>query len=158
MKVIFLDIDGVLNNNEHVSLLSRVLGFNQCKALYNVIGELPFDEECCALMRELIRQTEAKVVLSSTWRLNDKSNELIKEYAGIEIYDKTPRKPYEIRGVEIQEYLDTHKNITNYVIIDDDRDMLESQNLNFVPVSNLVGFTINDFNIAKSILNRGDKK
>jgi hypothetical protein len=40
--------------------------------------------------------------------------------------DHTPR------GVEIQQWLDEHPDVTNYVILDDDSDMLEHQMKNFV--------------------------
>jgi hypothetical protein len=40
------------------------------------------------------------------------------------------------RGHEIQDWLDKHKEVTNYVIIDDDNDMLDTQRSNFVRTAN----------------------
>lgn len=56
------------------------------------------------------------------------------------------------RGYEIQEYLDNHSNITNYVIIDDNSDMLESQMKNFLQTDLKTGLTKNDYPKIKKIL------
>jgi hypothetical protein len=45
------------------------------------------------------------------------------------------------RGNEIQEYLDTHPEISNYVIIDDDNDMLDSQQKKYVKTNPQYGIT-----------------
>jgi predicted mannosyl-3-phosphoglycerate phosphatase (HAD superfamily) len=50
MKIIFLDIDGVLNN-------------------YNTLGEgLNWESNAVKILKRIIKETGAKVVLSSTWR------------------------------------------------------------------------------------------
>ena len=54
MKVIFLDIDGVLNHE-------------YCKALLH--GIYFVEDEKVLLLKELINATAAKVVLTSTWRM-----------------------------------------------------------------------------------------
>lgn len=56
------------------------------------------------------------------------------------------------RGYEIQEYLDEHSNISNYVIIDDDSDMLEYQMTNFLQTDFRIGLTKNDYPKIKKIL------
>ena len=43
-------------------------------------------------------------------------------------------------------------NIESYVIIDDDSDMLEEQNVNFMHIDNLVGLQQTDFNKILNIL------
>lgn len=40
------------------------------------------------------------------------------------------------RGHEIQDWIDDHPEITHYVILDDDNDMLQSQRNNFVRTAN----------------------
>lgn len=58
------------------------------------------------------------------------------------IIDQTPRIAHAIRGTEIQSYIDNHKDIIkNYVIIDDDSDMLDSQLDNFVQTDYKYGLT-----------------
>ena len=151
IKAIFLDIDGVLNNEEHIVKIHRLLGKEQYLDLLRKIGELPFDYRSCELLQEFIKETNVEVILSSTWRLNPEAPNIIKRYAGIEIKDITPRFNG-IRGEEIQQYLDNHKEITNYVILDDDIDMLESQKDHFVKVNNKVGLTIKEIIQCENIL------
>lgn len=151
MKVIFLDIDGVLNNEEHIVKIHGLLGKEQYLDLLRKITELPFDYRSCKLLQELIEKTNVEVILSSTWRLNPEAPNIIKRYAGIEIKDITPRLNG-IRGEEIQQYLDNHKEISNYVILDDDSDMLESQKEHFVKVDNKIGLTIKEIIQCENIL------
>ena len=151
IKVIFLDIDGVLNNEEHIVKIHGLLGKEQYLDLLREIGELPFDYRSCELLQKFTKETNVEVILSSTWRLNPEAPNIIKRYAGIEIKDITPRL-HSIRGEEIQQYLDNHKEITNYVILDDDNDMLESQKEHFVKVNNKYGLTIKEIIQCENIL------
>lgn len=152
MKVIFLDIDGVLNNEEFTLLLhKRLLGREQYLQVFRDIGEMPFDYRSCVLLQKLIHETGAEVVLSSIWRLSDKHVEGIKKYAGIEIKDKTPRLSCS-RGIEIDTYLNVHPEVTNYVILDDDTDMLSEQSTHFVQCDAKAGFTYKEYEKAKDIL------
>lgn len=57
------------------------------------------------------------------------------------------------RGAEIQAWLDAHPEVTKYVIIDDQSDMLPSQMNNFVKVNQWYGLTMQDANKAINILN-----
>lgn len=153
MKVIFLDIDGVLNNQNHILKLINLLGREQYFTIVRALHESPFDYGSCLLLQQLIIELDLKVVLSSTWRRNTKSKDLIKKYAGIEIMDTTPVLSSSIRGEEIQQYLDTHGKITNYVILDDDSDILDSQKDHFVKVDGKVGLTIKEIIQCEEILN-----
>lgn len=136
MLVIFLDIDGVLKVARH--------GRDEFGNLFYV----PYMEN----LRNIIEQTNAKIVISSTWR-NRGLEKLQKmwEHRGIagEIIDVTINSHYISeegrtdkynklrRGREIQDWIDEHATeITNYVIIDDDNDMLPSQRGNFVRTAN----------------------
>lgn len=152
MKVLFLDIDGVLNNEEHIVKIHNLLGEEQYLALLRKITEIPFDYRSCELLKDFIKKANVKVVLSSIWRLNPDSFNIIRKYAGIEVYDKTI-KLNGTRGEEIQQYLDNHKEIINYVILDDDSDMLESQIRHFVKVDGKVGLTIKEIIQCEKILN-----
>ena len=61
MKVIFLDIDGVLN---------CIGSFNRTKTRFN--GFVGMDPTLVARFNSLVEKTGARVVLSSTWRLDPK--------------------------------------------------------------------------------------
>lgn len=151
MKCIFLDIDGVLNNQNHIVKLIKLLGEKQYAQLIKDLGEIPFDYRSCKLLQKLVNKTKAEIILSSTWRISTKLIRGIEKYTGIKIKDITPRL-IDIRGKEIQQYLDNHKEITNYVIIDDDSDMLESQKNHFVKTDSKVGLTIKEIIECEKIL------
>jgi hypothetical protein len=128
MDIIFLDLDGVLN------VIPQ--GFD----LYGAI----FHPEFVDNLKYIIEQTGAKIVISSSWRLSGlwylKNMWEHRNYPG-EIIDITPnlydKDHKRIRGEEIDLWLKQNKkqNISNYVIIDDDSDMLENQLNNFVKTS-----------------------
>jgi hypothetical protein len=121
MKIIFLDIDGVLN----------VIG--QGRDEFGQTFHKHFEDN----LRWIIEQTGAKIVISSTWRLSgiDVMQRMWKKrgLAG-DVIDITPIVHNVIRGIEIQHWIDEH-SITYYCIIDDDNDMLTSQKNNFVRTS-----------------------
>ena len=139
MKVfyIFLDIDGVMNDFEY---------WNECKKRHGNASVMnmecyPFNprslNNLMLLNKELQHKRYAmRIVLSSTWRLDDISTEIVKsrlaEY-GMTIYDKTLQsnrllldKLDSHRSFEIKKWLETHKNPTNYLILDDDNDILNN--------------------------------
>lgn len=69
MKVIFLDVDGVLNSDEY---------FDKIRNL-NIEGiECEIDIEKIRLLKKAIDETGAKVVLSSSWRYT-RNAQLLKE-------------------------------------------------------------------------------
>lgn len=156
-KVIFLDIDGVLNNQNHIEKLVELLGEEQYFQLNKDLGEMPFDYRSCKWLHKLIKETDAEIILSSTWRMSKDLIKGIEKFAEIKIKDITPILQ-DIRGKEIQQYLDTHKEITNYVIIDDDTDMLKEQFAHFSKTNFMNGFTEQNYIECKNILQEGDDK
>lgn len=92
MKIIFLDIDGVLNNQPHAIALHRLVeeGKMSSKEFYDT-WDLPYDDTALPL-KHIVDETGAKIVLSSSWRLLPKEVERLskklKEY-NLEIMDKT---------------------------------------------------------------------
>lgn len=126
MKIIFLDVDGVLNN---IGCRTRTPS-----------GCYFVDDKKVALLKELVDATGAKVVLSSDWRrgwadldngvetkdsidfcmLRDK----LQEY-GIEMIDYTMITEEGYRGNEIKMWLDSWEGeeIESILILDDDDDM-----------------------------------
>ena len=105
-------------------------------------------------MKKLIQDSHSNVVLSSTWRINKENIRVIEAELGIQVYDiTTPFFTSGIRGKEIQTYLDAHPEITNYVIIDDDRDMLPSQFQHFCHVNRTKGFTRQKYKFCMEVLN-----
>jgi len=128
-KIIFLDIDGVLN---------------VIPKKWDKYGG-QFHKEFENNLKYLIKKTNAKIVISSSWRIDGlqvMQNMWIDRKLPGEVIDITPisrfmekdEKDGFNRGYEIKHWLD--KNPTkNYVIIDDDIDMLPEQLNNFVKTS-----------------------
>lgn len=114
MKVIFLDVDGVLNS-EHWYRKNHRRHPERCRV------ETAIDPRYVRNLRKIIKRTGAKVVLSATCRGAVKLRQILKKY-GIEIYDYTPYIGME-RGIDIQEWINHHREVTNIVILDDDSDM-----------------------------------
>jgi hypothetical protein len=114
MKVLFLDVDGVLNSNHRdldMSILQR--------------------------LATVLDATGCKIVVSSTWRKSDKHMDLLKKTLALighpeVIIDCTPVADVRIssglwtsitRGAEIQMWLDAHPEVLQFAIADDDSDM-----------------------------------
>lgn len=115
MKVVFLDVDGVLNNS------------NWAMQMYDegvhVYAENLLDERAVRLLQKLIDATDAKIVVSSSWRRDDYAMQCLSDQLKpMEIYDVTPVKNT-IRGDEISAWLKKHKDVEHYIILDDDSDM-----------------------------------
>ena len=133
MRVIFLDIDGVLN------LIPQ--GHDRYGGT--------FHQHLVDNLKRIIDETNAKIVISSTWRLSGLrvmlSMWLDRNLPG-EVIDITPSGYFNsdlgvsddeniMRGHEIQYWLSQHPEVSNYVILDDDTDFLPNQLKNFVQTS-----------------------
>ncbi|MEG1009216.1 MAG: HAD domain-containing protein [Clostridia bacterium] len=150
MKVIFLDIDGVLNTNDYISALytKHLYKSNHDKTAFNdtlyrdKYGYL-FDPRTVTHLESICYKTGAKIVISSTWRLSGlktMQNMFRDRKIEAEVIDITHCHVDRIRGKEIQQWLDNNE-IESYCILDDDSDMLQSQQNNFVLVDPEFGLT-----------------
>jgi hypothetical protein len=109
MKVIFLDIDGVLNSEATP---------NPRRFPYVV------DPDSVVILKSVLEQTDAKVVLSSTWRV-DAVGLLAAKHFGISFVDATPDEPSAPRCGEISRWLYEHPEVRRYAVIDDSDDCLD---------------------------------
>ena len=145
MKFIFLDFDGVLNND--------------------IVGGLLLDPNCVELLNDLVRP-DIKFVVSSTWRRSRTVDELtdVLQSFGFkgEVFDKTPILDHDavFRGNEIYKWMSDNNGLlgrqqykfTDYVILDDDSDMLYWQRNNFICVDASTGITRSIIYQCKRIL------
>ena len=162
MKVIFLDIDGVLNYTQwYVS--DRNPG--------NINGqEGDIDPMCVERVLRICKETGAKVVITSDWRISWEGTLMRLERMGLTrdiVIDKTPypwgisRRDYMLcdddeyctRGAEINMWLRDHPECTNFVIVDDRIDFTEEQQPHFVKVNPMCGLTDDNVDIAIMTLN-----
>lgn len=151
MNAIFLDIDGVLNSEKSIVFLHKILGRNQYLKLLRACGNTPLDYRACQLVDSLATKTNAKIIISSTWRVSQEDVDFAQEQFINRFYGKT-KVLHTIRGLEIDDFLKEHQEISNYVIIDDDSDMLEEQFAHLVLVDRAKGFTVKDYKKCKEIL------
>lgn len=133
MKVIFLDIDGVLINRASFLSPLKVMGVRAAP-----------DPACVDRLNRIVRETGAHIVLSSTWRYGLKAvecRELLSDWGVMgKVIGPTPRlmKPKQFsgqvievsatRGAEIAKWLETEgerHGVDSFVILDDDSDMDE---------------------------------
>lgn len=112
--VIFLDIDGVLNRRE------------------TDWDNFQLDPELVSRFNELVKKTDAHVVLSSTWRQVSNWRSLMKEHGlDFEFLDCTSRNNSRTRGAEIYSWLSKNRDLTVYAIIDDQNEMVALQKSHF---------------------------
>lgn len=116
MKVLFLDIDGVVNSRATTSFRNNLYPIDPHMAF--MVGKIQLDTDC-------------KVVLSSSWRHHPDGIAAV-EKSIVPVFDKTPMLDHlGVRGDEIKAWLDQHPEVERYAILDDDSDMLPEQMPNF---------------------------
>ena len=143
MKTIFLDHDGVI-------CLPPQMGSRHLKKskfnLQDSTQVLPiqyrlddFDKGAVQILNQILKETGAEIVVTSTWRLLSTVDEMREYYAQQGII-KIPigfTPNLHNRTLEIETYLSENPNITNWVAVDDDRLNVE----NFVLTNFKTGLT-----------------
>lgn len=156
-KFIFLDIDGVLNSDQYYSegVYNQVYEKLIKEYSHHIAwGVCNIDPKLVERLNKLTEITGSKIVVSSTWR-SDSHLQDIFNIIGIKgsIYDVTPYMRERHRGSEIQEWLDRQSEPYEYVILDDDIDILDSQRPHFILVNKKIGLSDKDIEHAVHILN-----
>lgn len=146
--VVFLDIDGCVTTAR--------------------TGYRTADPDCVKWLNRLIEETDAKIVVSSTWRLGKDGLKFVRaflkqwgvigEVIGI-TPDLTERRGAAVipkdRGYEIDHFLIHHtEHIERFAIIDDDTDMAHLGRF-LVKTSTDIGFQEADYVAAKMLLTNG---
>ena len=129
-NIIFLDIDGVLNDEQYIV---------KCYEKHHTpmhMSFVPFNPRSLKNLRKIYESIldnghDPLIVLSSSWRLNEIDTEIVKarlaEY-GMRIKGATPYINSE-RGIEIIEYLKTNDYLdVPFVILDDEKFDIITQN------------------------------
>lgn len=135
MKIIFLDIDGVINGyGLYDHLIIKISDFFHARFIGRKLID-PFGVHYSKVRRlaKIVHATGAEVVMSSTWRgafFDDscktddivKLRRLLKKF-DINVIDRTGNDKNGIRGQEILDWLDNAKRlypIESFVILDDE--------------------------------------
>lgn len=158
MKILFLDFDGVITTYD---------------------SKWCIDTKKLLLVNDIVSQTDAKIVVTSSWKhghidvdsfkksiynkKTDKCSPLcyntISENEAIfarfidQIYDITDSNG-SWRGDEIERWINAHEDeIESYVILDDDSDFHEDQLFNFVQTDTFEGLTEREVKLCVARLN-----
>lgn len=146
MKVLFLDLDGVVNSRRTaVACDGYPYDFSK-KEMER------FDPIALKLIRKLCEETGCSVVLSSDWRYSCTVHE-VANGLDLPVIDFTPVKGlHKKRGEEIAAWMFDHPEVTQYAIVDDNNWMLSEQQDNFVQTNEEIGLTLRDYLDLKAIL------
>ena len=124
MKILFLDIDGVLNSGAFIATKKLEQSLVPSKDSW---WQEMLDPNAIDLLNRLLRRTEAKVVVSSSWRHALEVEDLRRILGGVgfkgEVIGMTPKRGGLCRGDRIKLWLDSVDDIESFVILDDDDDM-----------------------------------
>lgn len=155
MNIVFLDVDGVINSQRKLIEVYELT--HKPHSGYNY----PFDERCLENLKELIIETNSKIVITSTWRKDNEGKEILlsklreydleKDVIGFVPILNT------LRGIEIEEYIKSLSHPINFVILDDDSDMGELKDY-LIKTNNKNGLTKKDTENAKILLLKQSKK
>lgn len=131
-RILFLDVDGVLNTERSQGLFS--------------ISNGPLER-----LRKIVKDTDCSIVLSSTWRKDPRAMAELQrrfKYKGIPTWvGVTPIHDDGYRGLEIAAYLQKIEfgkhDMDRYAILDDDSDMMDHQLRHFFQTDPEHGLTKN---------------
>jgi hypothetical protein len=150
MKILFLDFDGVITTYES--------GWR-------------IDLKKLELLQNIIKSTDAKIVVTSSWTVGKDNVDDFKDYlcntwrnktiGENDIFKEFVRQIYDItdkrgawRGDEIERWLDEHEdNVDTYAILDDDSDFHDNQLFHFVQTDTYEGLTAREAKLCTYILN-----
>jgi hypothetical protein len=149
MKLVFLDIDGVLNSGDYIKWCDG--------AFDDPLNQM--DSRAVARINKITDATGAKIVVSSTWRLafrhQPDSLRLLRNCMACynitgEVIGMTGVLPGD-RRYEIQEWLDMNPGVEQYIILDDG--LIEGHSKHFIRTCFESGLQDSDVEIAIKLLN-----
>lgn len=161
--IIFLDIDGVLHPHRKKNAMPLDYQLNQRLAqdhhdpkfldlniYFTNIVYYDFDMQACKLLKQLVDEFDARIVLTSSWRLVYSPKELnylfkIIHLDGVMIGMTGTSSP---RSQMIQDYIDKHK--ISYFIVIDDAELTPFFEFHTIQTQNC--FTQTDYQKARNLL------
>ena len=138
MKLLFLDIDGVMTNDDRVINDRHVYSFSK---------------SCVDALNQILRTHDVKIILTSSWRTvydAEMINQMFTENGVIQTpTGQTPSKSNLRRGLEIKKYLEK-RNPTHFVILDDME--ITGFPKNYVRINPATGLTMEHIPMINKIL------
>ena len=141
MKVVFLDVDGVLAT------------WDTIRRDRKKPGPYGFDRGCVERLNEILHRSGAQLVLSSTWRIIHSLDEFNaharSQGVTASVISATPSLGT-VRGKEIKAWLLEHPEVDKYAIIDDDSDMDDIKS-HLIHVKNGMEKGLQDKHVAEAL-------
>jgi len=159
MKVLFLDIDGILNNYNHDSYRKNHFLPGRKTPTYCQLNVDAFNLITAA-------HPDVRIVISSSWRITNslpKMRRYLRNWGvkGGRIIDFTPSLGLlRGRGLEIEKWIKEHPKVTSVVVLDDETvwEMVTNDIASiFVKASGWLGFCETDAQRAIDILNNPEQ-
>lgn len=157
-KIIFLDVDGVLATPKSIHEYAQRHN-GTCPP-----GAPQLDPYCCDVLKRIVNELNAFVVISSTWRKNDKDlADLVRflSYFNIPILGTTPSITSGFGGIQMGRQMeimtwchDRKVHPDNILIIDDNSDDLTVYIDRLLKTDGAVGLQESDISKAIEISNR----
>lgn len=173
MKVLFLDIDGVLNTDSHyVSLVMQNENCGTKNIVRDGFGHV-FSPDAVRWLDILVKRHDLKLVIISDWRYNGlewmrelwRHRNLPGEIYGITdnlLYvpdeDGFPTRSEKYRGHEVEDFLDRHPEIDRWAVIDDNWQFLNKQTEHVVIVDGAHGLDYESYRELDRILSEPELK
>ena len=177
MKVVFLDIDGVLQpydssnsfvllDKKQINAISKKYNVDYSKYSISEVSSVYYDwnEQAIARLKYILDSTNSKIIISSDWKSMEypyKMRDLLKLY-DLDSYWVADNvilgevKDFHMRRMlEIEDSLNRY-SIDNYVVLDDMRELSE-----YFPMNSVITYdyiSIDNMNNCIKILSRGNKK
>ena len=171
--------EGYLLDTKEYDIDNKIVRFiGSCRNVdFRNVGEnkgiyIPrLDDKNFIALKTLVERTNAKIILSSYWRYyfdknlmpnnnglhnhgKDLTLKLRKHNLSLKDKTSTDLTRFQKRGDIIKEYLHTHEDIDNFVILDDDNIMKEFTDTNLIQTKPEYGLTMSDVKKAENILNK----
>jgi len=155
MKVIFLDVDGVINTEDQ---MRREYEKGHKTSSYY----LTLDHFKIELLAKLVKESGAIVIVSSSWRIGgfEKAPSMVNltnqlNQHGIIVSGYTPTSFEGVRGREIAQWIMTNcREIPQFCILDDSSDMEDLKEEHLIQTTWKHGLLPEHVEKAKEVLNR----
>lgn len=161
MKVLFLDIDGVLNSIQSAIMFQKIRDSGKVSPKFEIFGEDGLCPVATSNLEHIVSEVpDLKIVISSTWRLGASLKDLKKICSFSEkvsecVIDSTPVIKDAPRGEEIAYWLrQTRHKVRAYAVVDDDSDM-DAVEDNFFQTDNKDGLM---YTLAQEIIEHLNKE
>lgn len=145
MKILFLDIDGVLNSGR------SEMAFDGYPHSFRPGCMARFDQVAIGLIRRLCRETDTAICLSSDWRYDCTAHDAANAF-DLPIMDVTPINVTGTRAMEIAAWLAQHPEVNVYAIVDDILDLDDVHGQRWVLTDGVMGLSLANYSALRRLL------